>query len=501
MDLTDGLTIWLPLEDYSLRDLSGNDYTGFALSSVAFSEHHPKDMGETFQFTNTAGIQSQLELPELTPPFTLSWWLLPFNGYASTREPSEAVDRIIVSWRETADESLPEIRYSIDEGLNISGLLAGKTRGGYHLTEHAGNLAPSTGFDYDEWHHCVVLVSDEENPSFPGYNDVTVIIDGEEIDQVLLISSAFSTGDGIMYVGDRALGDEEDAKCLGNICHFRRYERVISGEEIAALRNWAYAETAALIPVLNDEDALHTPQGPAATSCGVDSFPVLTSVAMALSPGLIDTDLSGVPAGFPLHNKPPVCTGVDRIFVPQGRWVIPPSEMPFIRLVFRLTVSLEGFDDIVLPMVSFQCRRRNGAPTYLACTITDPETWEADILARSYGRITIQAGEVLRDGTTNWAELLESAVDSYRYEVTTAASYGTLVGYHTETFNDSHTEALSGVSIFSKTEQGKRTVRSAVNFRLRPSYIATWGDGESMVVGQITYNVTSKNAYMTVQEE
>lgn len=166
--------------------------------------------------------------------------------------------------------------------------------------------------------------------------------------------------------------------------------------------------------------------------------------------------------------------------------------------LFTLTGAVDGEDDVIIPMSSFQCRRRSGVPTYLSVTI--PTIDYADqITARPNG--TMRVDIVYLDSTgavVSTAEIVSADLDNVDLSEGTSSASVVLTGYKTETYETKSVTITD--SIYRRVNDGKYRHRLA-----RPQTDLNPGDtvtisGDTFVVYEMSYSISPKSQTMEIAE-
>ena len=195
------------------------------------------------------------------------------------------------------------------------------------------------------------------------------------------------------------------------------------------------------------------------------------------------------------------------IFTPSYIWALPAAAYPAAQVIYRciLTGDQESppLDDLVLPMSSFQCRLRDGDPSYLACVIPSATNYADDISARANGEIVVGKGYRLRDGTVFLEEIARVDFESVAIDRGARSASVTITGHKTTSSGTVKERALTGVSYSGLQADGKRRTRTDVDMFLRPGDTAIYeidGADESYIAGQISYTVGPNQSQMEVTE-
>lgn len=191
---------------------------------------------------------------------------------------------------------------------------------------------------------------------------------------------------------------------------------------------------------------------------------------------------------------------------PSYVWAINARFLPAAQTIYTLTLTGDGespaLEDITLPMSSFQGRMRDGSPSYLACYIPNATAYADAIAARTNGDIVIQKGYRYQDGTTQLEEIARVDFESMRIDQGSGSASVTLVGHRTTSATTSKIVTVQGVSYYCLQEDGKRRIRATLDLFLRVGDICVYGTGggDYMVVGYLSYTVSTELIIMEVTE-
>ena len=164
---------------------------------------------------------------------------------------------------------------------------------------------------------------------------------------------------------------------------------------------------------------------------------------------------------------------------------------------FTLTGDADGLADVVIPISSWQARRKSGEPTFLSVVI--PGTgYKTDIEARASGTMTIDMAYIV-DGTEQYRETICRA----DYETMRADEGGrsqslTLTGHRTESFVNKNID-LQDVVYISNDNGDYRFRCVTPDMYLNPGDTARY-DGNSITVNQIVYSISTEGQSMDVEE-
>jgi hypothetical protein len=179
---------------------------------------------------------------------------------------------------------------------------------------------------------------------------------------------------------------------------------------------------------------------------------------------------------------------------PRVKWRVLPA-LPRQR-VFIAVLRATGLEDYEAPASSIIIRLRDTNGSYIGVTIPDPESYTDDILLRTSGRVHIFAGEIV-GGVRQVEELMYGNIQNIYFNQG-SNNVLTMAATRFITHRNPTAQTLSGVSKIRKSEDGRYSLRCAVDFFLKPTDTASYGS-LSFVVDMISYVLTAQNAYMDVE--
>ena len=153
-----------------------------------------------------------------------------------------------------------------------------------------------------------------------------------------------------------------------------------------------------------------------------------------------------------------------------------------------------------MPISNFSGQLRSGEPSYLQVTIPDARRWAqdiADFAAQSDTELVIQAGCRYSDGHVHTQEIARTRLRNVRYDLGARSSSVQLDGIDTRINPTPKTVTLMGANYRSQDESGRVRYRCAMNFDIRPGDTALI-NSESLVVDELSYNVTVNNATLEI---
>ncbi len=163
--------------------------------------------------------------------------------------------------------------------------------------------------------------------------------------------------------------------------------------------------------------------------------------------------------------------------------------------IYRLVLT--GSPNLELPLASFQVRR-NTNQDWLECVVPIPDSATvAAINARTAGDLVIMRGVRLDDGEMI-DEMVRVSFDGLRMDVGARSSSATLSGSATVAATPK-TRTLRGIS-YRAFDDGRRRIRCEVDTYLSPGDTADCGGGETLLVEDMSYQVSPQSAIMEIAE-
>jgi len=224
---------------------------------------------------------------------------------------------------------------------------------------------------------------------------------------------------------------------------------------------------------------------------------------------LLDITAAGslVLAGFAPSYGPaaaiiPLASGLEiAAYSPTQSWFLGVNALYKKQTIFQciLTGAVDGLTDLVIPISSFQSTVRDGDPTYLACVIPNSIDYIADISARTNGDIIIKQGYKLHDGSIQAEEIIRVDYENLQDARGGRSASATISGHKTTSSSSPKSVELEEATYYGLQANGKRTFRAKPDIFLRVGDTAVY-DTESITVGQISYNVDTRQAIMQVTE-
>jgi hypothetical protein len=167
--------------------------------------------------------------------------------------------------------------------------------------------------------------------------------------------------------------------------------------------------------------------------------------------------------------------------------------------IYRLYLT-GGTGTIELPLSSFSCRRGNGQLTLSAVCPALTLSQLTAIEARTAGDVIVKSGPKFVDGTEQLEEMLRAPFSSLRWDSGSGSASGTIEAKATALAANPKTRTLRGIS-YRNAINGLRRVRCAVDVYLAPGDTADLGAGETLIVSEISYQVSPEQAVMEVAED
>jgi hypothetical protein len=182
-------------------------------------------------------------------------------------------------------------------------------------------------------------------------------------------------------------------------------------------------------------------------------------------------------------------------YAPRWRWSVP-AHQPRQR-VFAVILRADGLADYEVPVSTISIRLRDVRGSYVRVTIPDPVNHAEGIVARTSGRMVICAGELMGDGTRHLEEIIYANVQNLYFDLG-RRNVLALAGTRYITQGPGVDAAPAGVWEISKADDGRFSVRAALDFFLKPNDRVTVA-GETFVADLISWNITAGNAHMDVE--
>ena len=188
---------------------------------------------------------------------------------------------------------------------------------------------------------------------------------------------------------------------------------------------------------------------------------------------------------------------VDTFYLEWPDWLSVYGVQAAKNYFFTLTGDADSLSDLVLPMSSFQARRRSGEPTYLSVVIPGT-TYKSDIESRSNGQMVITCRYTLVGQDARDAEIMRVDYEEVREDEGGRNQSLTLTGRITESFVSKTVTLLDAT--YKRDNDGDLNYRcNTVDPFLNPGDTAEYG-GDSFTVGLITISVSVEAQSMEVAE-
>lgn len=165
--------------------------------------------------------------------------------------------------------------------------------------------------------------------------------------------------------------------------------------------------------------------------------------------------------------------------------------------LFTLTGSADGVSDITIPIPSFQARKRTGKPTYLSVTIPTFD-YNDQIADRANGEMILYAGYRVGDTLSLIEEILHVDLDHIDPYKGPKSRSVILTGYRTTDFAAKNVTLENPVYSFLGAGSAQHRFAN-VDLFLNPGDTLTV-DGDSIIVGSISYTVNTSSEMMQVFE-
>lgn len=163
---------------------------------------------------------------------------------------------------------------------------------------------------------------------------------------------------------------------------------------------------------------------------------------------------------------------------------------------FTLTGAADSTTDVIIPISSFQARRRQDTPDYLAVVLPN-EDYADEIIARTNGTLVIEAVALVDDVETLREVIATANFETIRTTRGARSRSVTLTGYK----SNSHTNklvVLHNASEYS-LDNGKITVTTDVDFYLNPGDTVSVEE-TTFTAGQVNYSISEQSQIMEVVE-
>lgn len=167
--------------------------------------------------------------------------------------------------------------------------------------------------------------------------------------------------------------------------------------------------------------------------------------------------------------------------------------------VYRAILEADGFEDLILPISSFQSRATYGDNSYLSVTVPNGPAYASDVEDRAAGDLIVQVGARYADGTTEWSELVRAGLDEIRADTGPSRASITITGYRSNSYSPK-TITLDAGDYDRTLSNGRRYRMPFLDFNARPGDQATLADTTEMIIGSITYTVNASRATMELSE-
>jgi hypothetical protein len=165
-------------------------------------------------------------------------------------------------------------------------------------------------------------------------------------------------------------------------------------------------------------------------------------------------------------------------------------------IVYRCSLIEETA--LVLPVSSIQLRYRNGSQSYLSVVVPDGLVYADGVASRSSGVLKLERGAKFADGSTQYFDLIQVDLETISDDGGGNNRSLTLSGHATYTNDAPKVIALQNVT-FRHSGTTRRRFRASIDFNLRPGDTAV-ANGESIIVGMLTYMVSARGEFAEITE-
>lgn len=243
-----------------------------------------------------------------------------------------------------------------------------------------------------------------------------------------------------------------------------------------------------------------------------DLLVVATGVSiLGVSRAALDVDIvaSGVGFGVLDSGRPLVYVGIEA--VGRGSSILsgfsharitPVMPNPESIAAISYTLTLTGSPDIIIPISSWQMRRRDDGNAWLSCVApgATPELIAA-VSERIDGNLILRHHTHMLSGAVYIDTVLDVAFSEFRYDRGTKSASMTLTSNVTRHNADPQTRPVWGETYRGGMSGGVRRARFArVDPELQPGDTVLFADGESWVVGSMTTWVGPRESNMELAE-
>jgi len=180
-----------------------------------------------------------------------------------------------------------------------------------------------------------------------------------------------------------------------------------------------------------------------------------------------------------------------------SEWLRENEHISVKRFYFTLTGAADGETDIIIPISSFQARKRDGEPTYLSVTIPGMD-YAGQIADRSNGQMIVEMAYFINGVEQIREEIIRVNLETIRIDQGARNRSINLSGHRSESF-DGRVKDLSNPN-YKYTINGKIRYRfPQVDPYLNPGDLCRVGTDE-FLVNYITYSITANYRQMEVYE-
>lgn len=181
---------------------------------------------------------------------------------------------------------------------------------------------------------------------------------------------------------------------------------------------------------------------------------------------------------------------------PRIKWTVLPA-VPRQK-IYVVVLRVDGQSDFEVPVSTITIRLRNISGSYMAFTVPDPLKYTTEILARIPGRVHILAGELV-EGVRQTEELIYGNIQNIYFN-SGSSDMLTISATRFITHRSPFEKELQGISRVKKNDNGRFSVVCSIDFFLKPTDTAYFGD-IMFVVDMISYVIAAEGAHMEVEGE
>jgi hypothetical protein len=170
-----------------------------------------------------------------------------------------------------------------------------------------------------------------------------------------------------------------------------------------------------------------------------------------------------------------------------------------IRYYFTLTGAADGVADVVIPISSFQYRRRNDEPSYLSVVVPSM-SFIADVMARANGDMRLELAYA-KDGSEVLREIImEVDYETLRWDEGSVSQSITIEGHRTEEWVGGQIFTPTGVS-YRAYYSDEYHIRCRPDAYVRPGDVVDVGDGAYCTADMISCSSDASYQVMEISGE